>query len=149
MTLSSRFERLLQVRLLREEQLRLSLHQASVELEGLRHRLASVYADCNAASLRFMVGANSEDPTDRFSGIQERELFVRLAELLKNQITHVENRIHAEHKALVVAYTERRQSEVLIENSKIRKDQNDIRKSQKDSDDRHRIQYASSKKNVR
>jgi phage I-like protein len=114
MPVSAAIRRLLHLRAMEEEQRRLTLESAVVEVHRVEHALHTTRTrQCSARQL-LAEAAHSPDPADRISGLIELESAQRGAQVLEIRLDEARRRAADARHAYLSKRTEKRQVEALI-----------------------------------
>lgn len=145
MPVSKALQRLLRIRDLEEEQLKLALDSAVGELHSLQNALTTAIGRAQAGRQLVDSGARSGEMTDRQSGLVEAYAGELYAAAIEPRIEAAEAETVRLRQLYLEKRIERRQAETLIEETEARDAVEANRKSQDALDDWYRSrQYSSS-----
>lgn len=138
MPVSRALRRLLRVRQLEEEQRRLALETALVDLHRLQESLARSQQRERLGRRLVTASCRTGEFVDRIAGVEESRSALRQAGLLEKRITNVSERVDELREVFLATRVERRQAESVIEETASRDELETRRRSQQDLDDWHR-----------
>jgi hypothetical protein len=134
MAVSRALRRLLRIRDLQEEQSRLALESALGELHSLENALAAAFERGRGG--RRLVGASARTGklTDRLAGLEETRSASRHVEALEPRIDAMGEEVRELRQEFLTRRVERRQAEILIQETETREAVEDGRRGQQTLD---------------
>ncbi|HVZ82571.1 MAG TPA: hypothetical protein VG893_02770 [Terracidiphilus sp.] len=142
MAVARGLRRLLHVRELEEEQRRLALETALAELHRLQEQLGRAQRQDRRGRELITSSAHTGEIADRLAGLEESRAAARRTKALADRLSDIEAEVGELRAAYLAVRVERRQAEVLIEETESREAAEAARRSQQDLDDWHRAQKA-------
>lgn len=106
-------KRLLELRLLEEEQSRLRFERAAAELEGLERAVQAAFGRARSSREMVRLGVRTGEPIDRAAGIEQERAAERGAHLLGDAIAAARPAVEEARASYLAARIERRQVETL------------------------------------
>lgn len=135
MPVSEAMRRLLHLRALEEEQLKLALECSLGELHRLEQALAATRMRESAGRRAFGWAAQSEDAADRVAGLVAWESAQRQARRLESLVSEAGRHAAELREVYLAKRTERRQVETVIHESEGLEAADDARREQRSTDD--------------
>jgi hypothetical protein len=135
MAVSRALRSLLRIRDLEEEQRRVALESALVELHRLQHSLAASVERGRRGRELVTASANTGELPDRIAGIAETLLAARYAEVMTPRIASTELNVAELRLEFLAKRVERRQAETLIRETEARDAAEAGRRGQQGIDD--------------
>ena len=130
MPVSRSLVRLHAIRVAEEQQRQTALDAALADLRDLQARLNAVNTGLGAARAMITSSIRSGVPEDRMAGLEQVELFERLAKILRERIALAEERLLQARTRFFAKRIERRQVETLLEAERVQAGVEESRKSQ-------------------
>jgi hypothetical protein len=134
MAVSRALRRLLRIRGLQEEQSRLALESALGELHSLENAVAATFERGRRGRRLVDASARSGQLTDRLAGLEETRSASRHAEALEPRIDAMGEEVRELREEFLTRRVERRQAEILIQETEAREAVEDGRRGQQTLD---------------